>query len=338
MQRNLQAVRNGVLMPLAVALNLAFQVVDASSKQHWAASPHSFVNPFTLPAAEINLGHLWFVKKQFGHAVGLYSYAMELYKETGHPDPNLQTFMARAIYESRAHFGDAVVSLSRLLHLRPWDKAAKFNLALVLQGAGVHFILYFKTPAALPDDGPLKEVRSAIDSIEHAVVLYAGLKQIPEEALPVKHSVIDDQILVCHEYKEKGEEALQTMRTILEKQAIQDQINKKEWEKHLEQQAAKKRQREEEAQRHVEEQEERASAIKREQEERRGMAPPVEEIKPKRKRARHGTRKRKQQTQGNPFMDALHNFDLTAVKTDESSQVPYPCHSDCEIWEHKGRG
>ena len=273
-----------------------------------------------LPAAEVNLGHVWFAERQYSHATQLYQYATELYKATGHPDPTVQIFLARAQYDSRSRFTESATTLRRLLRLRPWDKTVKYNLALALQGAGVHFILFFKVPSALPDDGPLHQIRQAIDGIDQALALHHALKRIQEEALSVRHASIDDQIRLCHEYKQKGDEMYASVETLLEKQAIQDQINKKEWEAHLVKQAEEKKRKEEEQKKRDAEQEERDRQHFRERAERRALAatmpPPEPTPKPRRKRHRGDERKSKGRS-SQAFMDALHPYTLTDIKEED---------------------
>eukprot|EP00210_Caulerpa_lentillifera_P005569 g5326.t1 len=214
------------------------RIVDISSRRHWAAAADwSFINPVLLPAAEVNLGHLWFLKQQFAHSIKLYRYALELTKIQGTPDDSIMTLIARAQYESHSKFQDSEKTLSQLAHYRPWDKTVKFNLALVLQGEGVHYIVRFREPKALADDSPLKELRSALDKIDQALQLYNALKISPEEILyPLKPSLFEAQIELCNEYKEKGEKAYSAVLQTLKKQEIQDQMFKQEWEDYLKKQ------------------------------------------------------------------------------------------------------
>ena len=222
-----------------------------------------------LPAAEINLGHLWFAKRQFSHAIRLYEYALELHKSVNRPDPGILALVSRAQYESRHRFQDAATSLRRLAHLRPWQKSIKFNLALVLQGYGVHFIFYFKVPEALPDDQPHKDLRSAVDSIDQALALYQSLEHLPEDVLFIKHSTIRDQIDICSEYKRRGEEALHAVSSKLASQVRQDEIDRERWRAHLrEREEEEKRQREEQRRKEAE-REERDRRMAREK--RQGM-------------------------------------------------------------------
>ena len=272
-----------------------------------------------LPAAEVNLGHVWFAERQYSHATQLYQYATDLYKVMGHPDPTVQIFLARAQYDSRSRFTEAATTLRRLLRLRPWDKTVKYNLALALQGAGVHFILLFKVPSALPDDGPLHQIRQAIDCIDQALTLHHTLKRVQEEALSMRHASIEDQIRLCHEYKQKGEEMYASVEALLEKQAIQDQINKKEWEAHLVKQAEERKRKEEEQKKRDAEQEERDRQHFRERAERRALAaaiPPEPTPKTRRKRHRVDDRKPKARS-SRAFMDALHPYTLTDIKEED---------------------
>lgn len=217
------------------------RIVDLSSRRHWASADWSFVNPIILPSAEVNLGHLWYLKQQFSHSIKLYNYALELSKIQGSRDDSIMTLIARAQYESRTKFQDSEKTLSQLAHYRPWDKVVKFNLALVLQGEGVHFIERFRTPKALVDDGPLKELRSALDKIEQALQLHNSLKISPEETLhPLEPTSFDNQIELCNTYKEKGEKSYSEVLQILKKQEVQDQVFRQEWDEHLKKQEEEK--------------------------------------------------------------------------------------------------
>lgn len=294
-------------------------MVEAASLQHWATTPWSFVNPFFLPAAEINLGHLWFCKRQFSHSVKLYEYAMKLQKSNGFFDATLLTLIARAHYESRSKFNEAALSLRKHIHLCPWEKSSRFNLALALQGGPILQLHKFKIPSALPDTGPLKSIRKDVDLLDKAMQVYQGLKQIPQEALPMKNALIDEQMVMCGKFKEAGSKALDEMVKILEKQVIQDQINRKEWEEHLKREAEKKRLKEEEDRRCSEEQDAQDRMLLVEREKRKAIEltsePP--NVKPKKKRHRDNP---KPKSNSGTILESSHSHAIDR-KDDFSSQV-----------------
>jgi len=109
--------------------------------------------------------------------------------------------------------------------------------------------------------------------------------------LCVQYSTIDEQIQLCHEYKTKGEQKLEAVQSILRRQAIQDEVNRREWQAHLEKEAYEQRQREEENRRLDAERAAKDKELDRQRKRRMEMTLQGVETKPKKRKSKKKERR-----------------------------------------------